>query len=70
MLTVVEAKEVNGVIESSYGVKQVCAACGYDLDEQELSADTCRDCGAPLKLAQHTWIYATSIPAAQGSTLV
>jgi len=48
-------------------VALVCAACGYDLDEQELKADTCADCGAALNLAQHVKIYATSAPSAQGS---
>jgi transcription initiation factor IIE alpha subunit len=44
--------------------------CGYDVNEAELSADTCSDCGETLNLRQNTKIYATSIPAAGGSTLV
>lgn len=70
MLKVNEAKELDGgVVEPKHEVHQVCANCGYDLDEHEIAADTCSDCGAPLNLAQHMRIYATSIPAAQGATL-
>ncbi len=67
MLTVTEAKKVDGVTDPRHEVKIVCAACGYDLDEQELAADTCSDCGAPLNLARHVSIYATSVPAARGT---
>ncbi len=63
MITVVEATKT----DPRHEVRQVCAACGYDLDEQELTADTCSDCGAALNLAQHVKIYATSVPAAKGS---
>jgi hypothetical protein len=43
-------------------------ACGYDLDEAELEADTCSDCGAPLRLKQSVSIWATSVPKA-GATV-
>jgi transcription initiation factor IIE alpha subunit len=48
----------------------VCGNCGYDVDEAELAADTCSDCGEALNLRQNTKIYATSVPPAGGSTLV
>lgn len=48
----------------------VCASCGYDLDEHEISANTCADCGATLTLARSMSIYVTSVPAAQGHTLI
>ncbi len=63
MLVVNEATKT----DPRHEVALVCADCGYDLDEQELTADTCSDCGATLNLAQHVKIYATSVPAAQGA---
>jgi predicted RNA-binding Zn-ribbon protein involved in translation (DUF1610 family) len=61
---------VNGVEHPKYDTAVMCGHCGYDLDESELSADTCPDCGEALTVQQNTTIYATSIPAAGGSTLV
>lgn len=66
MKTVNEAVQVGTTIDPKHEVELVCAACGYDLDESEISADTCSDCGAALNLRQNTKIYATSIPAASG----
>jgi hypothetical protein len=59
----------NGLIQPRHEVEIVCAACGYDLDESELDADTCADCGAPLNLKQHISIHATSVPAAGGGVM-
>jgi rRNA maturation endonuclease Nob1 len=59
----------NGLIQPRHEVEVVCAACGYDLDESELDADTCADCGAPLNLKQHISIHATSVPAAGGGVM-
>ena len=59
----------NGLIQTRHEVEIVCAACGYDLDEAELDADTCADCGAPLNLKQHISIHATSVPAAGGGVM-
>jgi rRNA maturation endonuclease Nob1 len=59
----------NGLIQPRHEVEVVCAACGYDLDESELDADTCSDCGAPLNLKQHISIHATSVPAAGGGVM-
>lgn len=67
MKTVVEACEIDGAIIPKHEVEVVCAACGYDLDEAELEADTCADCGAPLNLKQNVAIHATTIPAAGGA---
>lgn len=66
MRTVNEAQEVEGLIVVKHDVEILCANCGYDLDESELAADTCSDCGQPLNLRQNMTLYATSIPAAQG----
>jgi rRNA maturation endonuclease Nob1 len=59
----------NGLIEPFHEIEVVCAACGYDLIESELEADTCADCGAPLNLKQHISIHATSVPAAGGGVM-
>ena len=50
------------VIETRHTVTIVCKACGYDLDESEIEADTCADCGADLELKQSVEINATSVP--------
>ena len=65
-----EAVTVGDIIDPKHEIEIVCGHCGYDLDESELNADTCSDCGKVLNLQQNTKIYATSIPAADGSTLV
>ena len=70
MKTTIEARNLEGgLIEPHHEVEVVCAACGYDLDEVELSADTCSDCGASLNLKQHISIHATSVPAAGGGVM-
>jgi DNA-directed RNA polymerase subunit RPC12/RpoP len=66
MRTVNEAQRVDGVIDPKHEIEIVCAKCGFDLDESELEADTCSDCGQALSLKQSTKIYATSVPAATG----
>ncbi len=66
MRAVYEAQLVDGQVQPRHEVEIVCGACGYDLDEAELEADTCADCGAPLNLKQHISIHATSVPAAGG----
>ena len=70
MIKVNEAVKNGAIIDPKHEVEVVCGNCGYDLDENELSADTCSDCGEALNLRQNTKIYATTIPAAGGSTLV
>jgi len=66
MRTVNEAVALGEAIDPKHEVEVVCANCGYDLDESELAADTCSDCGQALNLKQSTKIYATSVPAATG----
>jgi Zn finger protein HypA/HybF involved in hydrogenase expression len=70
MKTVKEAVQLGDAIVPKHEIEVVCANCGHDLDESELNADTCSDCGEALNLRQNTKIYATSIPPAGGSTLV
>jgi rRNA maturation endonuclease Nob1 len=70
MLKTIEARELEGgLIEPKHEVEVVCAACGYDLDESELEADTCADCGAPLNLKQNIAIHTTTVPAAGGGVM-
>lgn len=66
MKRIVEAQEVDGTIVPKHEVELLCKACGYDLDESELEADTCADCGATLNLQQNVAIHATTLPAAGG----
>ena len=70
MKTVNEAVQLGDAIVPKHEIEVVCANCGHDLDEAELNADTCSDCGEALNLRQNTKIYATSVPPAGGSTLV
>lgn len=56
----------DGTVEPRYTVSQVCAACGYDLTEEELAADTCADCGQPLDLKTSVAIVAASLPMSGG----
>ena len=64
-----EAKSIDSdTIESAHSVEIVCAACGFALDESELDADTCSNCGASLNLKKSVTIEVNSIPA-QGETL-
>jgi len=66
MRTVNEAVSLGDSIDPKHEIEIVCANCGYDLDESELAADTCSDCGQALNLKQSTKIYATSVPSATG----
>lgn len=68
-LTVEAAELAGGLIEPKHEIEVVCEACGYDLDESELDADTCADCGAPLNLKQNIGLHVTTVPAAGGQTL-
>lgn len=60
---------LDGSIEPAHAVEVVCNACGYDLDEAEIAADTCSDCGQPLSLQRSVAIQITTMPAASGSTM-
>jgi transcription initiation factor IIE alpha subunit len=70
MKIVKEAVTLGDAVDPKHEIEIVCANCGYDLDEAELSADTCSNCGTTLNLRQNTKIYATSVPPASGTTLV
>jgi len=70
MKTVNEAKTIGDAIDPKHEIEVVCSSCGYDVSEAELKAEACSDCGETLNLRQSTKIYATTLPAAGGSTLV
>jgi len=64
-----EAHKVDGVKVCKTEEVKVCANCGYDLDESELAANTCSDCGAPLNLRVSVSVWATSVPKAGVKTI-
>ena len=45
MITLNEAINNGDSIDPKHEIEVVCGNCGYDLDEAELTADTCADCG-------------------------
>jgi uncharacterized CHY-type Zn-finger protein len=64
MIETKQAVELSsGEVLCATETKILCAVCGYDLTPEELEAATCADCGAPLNLARHVAIHATSVPA-------
>ena len=66
MRSLFEATRVGSQVVPKHEVEILCKACGYDLDESELAADKCSDCGADLELQQNVAIHATTLPAAGG----
>lgn len=69
MRKTVQARDVNGSTEPTHTVEVVCANCGYDLDETELEADTCSDCGQALNLKESVSIQVTTLPPVFGETM-
>lgn len=70
MKVINEAKNLSdGIVDPLHTVEIVCAECGYDLDEAELEADTCSDCGATLNLKQNITITVTTMPSVFGDTM-
>ena len=59
----------DGSIEPAHEIEAVCGHCGYDLDQAELEADACSDCGNPLDLKRSVAIQITTVPAASGATM-
>jgi len=69
MRTTINARNIDGGVEPTHTVEIVCAHCGFDLDEAELAADTCSDCGEPLNLKQSVAITVTTLPPVLGETM-
>jgi uncharacterized paraquat-inducible protein A len=59
----------NDIVEPAHSVEIVCQNCGFDLDESELQADTCADCGTPLNLKQSISIQVTTLPPVFGDSM-
>lgn len=59
-----QAVEVAGKeTEVATKVEILCPACGRDVDQSELDAQKCNDCGADLSNPQqNVLLHATSIP--------
>lgn len=59
-----QARELNGVeIECAHKIEIYCPSCHKDVDEAELSAQKCGDCGTDLTdPEQHVAIAITSVP--------
>ena len=55
----------DGNVEPAHEIEILCAECGYDINENELEADTCSDCGASLNLT----IQVTTLPPVFGETM-
>ena len=62
MKTTNEAKNLGSAIDPKHEIEVLCGNCGYDVNEAELSADTCSDCGEALNLRQNTKIYGDKHP--------
>ena len=59
-----QAKDVDGItVEVATKVEILCPLCSRDVDDAELAALKCSDCGADLsEPQQNVEIHATSIP--------
>jgi len=65
MIQMNEAKNLeDNSVDVKHEITIVCIHCGFDLDESELEASTCSDCGKPLNLKRSMKIFATSVPVA------
>ena len=59
-----QAKIQGAVTEVATKVEIYCPNCGRDVDEAELTAQTCSDCGTSLaEPQQNIELHVTSIPA-------
>jgi uncharacterized paraquat-inducible protein A len=59
----------NNTVEPAHNIEIVCANCGFDLDEDEIHADICTDCGTPLNLKQSVSIQVTTLPPVFGESM-
>jgi predicted RNA-binding Zn-ribbon protein involved in translation (DUF1610 family) len=64
MIIEAQAKVLGEVTEVATKVEIYCPNCGRDVDETELSAKKCNDCGTDLSIPeQHVAVAVTSVPA-------
>lgn len=59
-----QAQDLDGqVVEAAHKVEILCPNCDRDVDEAELAAQKCNDCGHDLSAPkQSVEIHATSVP--------
>lgn len=59
-----QAQDLDGVVvEAAHKIEILCPNCSRDVDEAELAAQKCNDCGHDLsEPKQSVEIHATSIP--------
>jgi Zn finger protein HypA/HybF involved in hydrogenase expression len=59
-----QAKEIApDVMECAHKIEIYCPNCSKDVDESELTAKKCNDCGADLsEPEQHVAVAVTSVP--------
>ena len=70
MKTLVEAAKMDGVTVPRHEVEILCPNCARDVDQQELAAQTCNDCGFSLAAPQqNVAIHVTTLPAAGGGVM-
>lgn len=71
MITENEAiKLEDGSIAPKHKIEIFCPSCDRDVDDAELAAQKCNDCGAGLSTPkQSVSIYTTTVPAAGGQVM-
>jgi hypothetical protein len=64
MIIAKQAQDLDGqVVEVAHKVEILCPNCDRDVDEAELAAQKCNDCGHDLsEPKQSVEIHATSVP--------
>ena len=71
MITTFEAQDLDGAIVPRHTIEIACPSCGRDVDAEELANLKCNDCGQDLsEPKQNVAIFATTVPAAGGGTLL
>jgi predicted RNA-binding Zn-ribbon protein involved in translation (DUF1610 family) len=63
MKEVIEAYKDGDVIIPKTEVVKICATCEHDIDEAEITAGSCSNCGESLGVRQSVSVWATSVPS-------
>jgi len=70
MKTTIEATRSGDLIEPKHEIEIYCPNCSRDVDDQELQAKKCNDCGFDLSNPkQCVSIHVTTMPAAGGGVM-
>lgn len=62
MREVTEAYKTGNVTVPKTEVIKVCGNCEHDIDEAEITAGSCSNCGQSLGVRQSVSVWATSVP--------